>query len=79
MTVYMHFFTHLDLLSTYMEVSGHLDAPTALPPGNHRLGLLYGPRAGLEAVAKRKRFLSLLGIELQLFRLIVCCMSWLFR
>jgi hypothetical protein len=36
-----------------MEVSGHLHAPAALP-GTHWIGSLVGPRAALDAVAKRK-------------------------
>jgi hypothetical protein len=34
-----------------MEVSGQLHAPAALPPG---IGGWVGPRAGLDAVLKRK-------------------------
>jgi hypothetical protein len=42
-----------------MEVSDLLHAPAALPPGkeppdNHWIGGWVGPRAGLDAVAKRK-------------------------
>jgi hypothetical protein len=34
----------------YMETSGQLHAPVALPPGNHSIRSWVGPRAGLEAV-----------------------------
>jgi hypothetical protein len=42
-----------------MEVSGHLQASAALPPeeeppGTHWIGCWVGPRAGLDAVKKRK-------------------------
>jgi hypothetical protein len=42
-----------------MEVSGQLHAPGALPPGerapgSHWIGGWIGPRAGLDAVEKRK-------------------------
>jgi hypothetical protein len=33
-----------------VEVSGHLHAPAALPPGTHRIGGWVGPRAGLDTV-----------------------------
>jgi hypothetical protein len=37
-----------------MEVSGQIQAPTALPPGTHWIGGWVGPRVGLDAVEKRK-------------------------
>jgi hypothetical protein len=42
-----------------MEVSGQFHTPDALPPGvrdpdTHWIGIWLGPRAGLDAVAKRK-------------------------
>jgi hypothetical protein len=41
-----------------MEVSGQLDAPAALSPGkdpcNHWIRAWVGPRAGADAMAKRK-------------------------
>jgi hypothetical protein len=42
-----------------MEVSGQLHAPVVLPPGKeppgtHRIGGWMDPRAGLDAVVKRK-------------------------
>jgi hypothetical protein len=50
-----------------MEVSSELHAPAALPPGErapgtHWIGVLVGPKAGLDNVEKRK-FLTLLGLE----------------
>jgi hypothetical protein len=50
-------------------VSGQLHAPAALPPGEratgtHWIGGWVGPRAGLDAVEKRK-FLTLPGLELR--------------
>jgi hypothetical protein len=50
-----------------MEVSGQLHAPAALPPGKgpgtYWIGGWVGPRAGQDAMEKRK-FLSLPGLEL---------------
>jgi hypothetical protein len=52
----------------YLEVSGELHAPAALPrgiaPGTHWLGGCVNPRAGLDDVKKRK-FLALPGLELR--------------
>jgi hypothetical protein len=41
----------------YLEVSGHIHGPAALPPqkraaGTHWLGSWVGPRAGLDAMEK---------------------------
>jgi hypothetical protein len=47
-----------------MEVSGHIHAPAALSPGQQRrypFDMIWGwvgPRAGLDAVAKRKMPIS---------------------
>jgi hypothetical protein len=43
----------------YLEVSGHLHVPAALPPevratGTHWIGGWVGPRAGLDEVEKKK-------------------------
>jgi hypothetical protein len=50
-----------------MEVSGQLHASTSLPPGKspdiHLIRGWLDPRIGLVAVAKRKKPLSLPGIE----------------
>jgi hypothetical protein len=51
-----------------MEVSGHLHATAALPPGEkapctYWIGGWVGPRAGLDDAEKRK-FLTLPGLEL---------------
>jgi hypothetical protein len=52
-----------------MEVSGQFHAPAALPPGKdpdtHCMEGWVEPKAGLDAVPKRKKILSLLppGIE----------------
>jgi hypothetical protein len=51
----------------FVEVDGHLHVPAALPPGEsvsgtHWAGGWMGPRAGLDAVAKRFSPL-LMGIE----------------
>jgi hypothetical protein len=47
-----------------MDVSGQLHAPAALHPGErvpgiHWIGGWVGPRAGLDAVTKREKFLPL--------------------
>jgi hypothetical protein len=47
------------LLTSELEVSGQLHAPTALPPGErapgtHWIGGWVGPKAGIDAVKKRK-------------------------
>jgi hypothetical protein len=51
----------------YLEVSGQLHAPAALPPGNspgtHFIGGRVDPRAGLDDMEKRK-FFTLPGLEL---------------
>jgi len=39
-----------------MEVSGQLHAPAALPHCTHRTEAWVGPRVGLDAVAKRTKF-----------------------
>jgi hypothetical protein len=54
-----------------MEVSGHLHATAALPPGEsapgtHWVGRWVDPRAGLDDVEKRK-FLTLPGLNLRPF------------
>jgi hypothetical protein len=52
-----------------LEVSGQLNTPAALPPGDiapgiHWIGGWVDPRAGLEDVGKKK-FLTLPGLELR--------------
>jgi hypothetical protein len=37
-----------------MEVTGQLHTTTALPPGIHWIGDWVGPRAGMDAMEKRK-------------------------
>jgi hypothetical protein len=37
-----------------MQVSGHLHTPVASPCGTHRIGGCVGPRAGLDAMVRRK-------------------------
>jgi hypothetical protein len=55
----------------WLELSGQLRAPTALPPGGkapgtHWIGGWVGPRDGLDDVEKRK-FLTLPRLELRPF------------
>jgi hypothetical protein len=55
-------------LRHYKDVSGQLHVPATTPqgrvPGNHWIGGWMGPRAGLDAVLRRK-ILSLPGIKLR--------------
>jgi len=63
-----------------MEVSGQLHAPVALPPGKeppvtHWIGGCVGPRAGLDAVVKKK--ISLRSILMLPFHLILILNDYL--
>jgi hypothetical protein len=51
-------------LGTRWKMSGQLHVLPALPPSTHWIEDLVGPRAGLEAVEKRK-ILPLQGLEPQ--------------